>query len=75
MKEVDPHPDWNEMRQAARKMFRSLGELRDVQVMADWLNKLCPENDALKNRFTGNTGARRKTGESEGATPRRTVRR
>ena len=51
MKEVDPHPDWNEMRQAARKMFRSLGELRDVQVMADWLNKLCPEDDALKNHL------------------------
>jgi CHAD domain-containing protein len=51
MKEVDPHPDWNEMRQAARKMFRSIGELRDVQVMADWLNILCPEDDALKNRL------------------------
>jgi len=51
MKEVDPHPHWNEMRQAARKMFRSLGELRDVQVMADWLNGLCPEDDALKNHL------------------------
>jgi CHAD domain-containing protein len=51
IKEVDPHPDWNEMRQAAKKMFRSLGELRDVQVMAAWLNKLCPEDDPLKNHL------------------------
>ena len=49
MQEVDPHPDWNEMRIAARKLFQSLGELRDVQIMADWLNRLCPEQDALKD--------------------------
>src|SRR5437868_2432378 len=51
MQEVDPHPDWNEMRVAARKLFQSLGELRDVQVMADWLNRLCPEPDALKDHL------------------------
>jgi len=26
MKEIDPHPDWEEMRECARKLFRSLGE-------------------------------------------------
>jgi CHAD domain-containing protein len=48
VEEIDPHPDWEEMRDGARKLFRSLGELRDAQVMGDWLNKLRPEEDAKK---------------------------
>ena len=51
MEEIDPHPDWEEMRECARKLFRSLGELRDAQVMTEWLNKLHPEEDALKRQM------------------------
>lgn len=51
MEEVDPHPDWQEMRKAARKLFRALGELRDAHVMTDWLNQLQPETDALKSKL------------------------
>src|SRR5258705_12278551 len=51
MEEIDPHPDWEEMRECARKLFRSLGELRDTQVMTEWLNKLHPEEDPLKRQM------------------------
>jgi CHAD domain-containing protein len=51
MEEIDPHPDWEEIRKAARKLFRALGELRDAHVMADWLNQLQPETDALKAKM------------------------
>jgi CHAD domain-containing protein len=55
--EVDPHPEWKEMRGCARKLFRSLGDLRDTHVMTDWLNQLHPEEDELKtwmlNWFAG----------------------
>lgn len=43
MEEIDPHPDWEEMRDCARKLFRSLGALRDAQALAEWLNYLHPE--------------------------------
>jgi CHAD domain-containing protein len=51
MQEIDRHPDWEEMRGCARKLFRSLGELRDAHVMAESLNKLHPEEDALKRQL------------------------
>jgi len=33
--EIDPHPDWREMRGCGRKVFRSMGELRDAQIAVD----------------------------------------
>jgi CHAD domain-containing protein len=51
MQEIDPHPDWEEMRGCAKKLFRSLGKLRDAHIMAEWLNKLHPEEDALKRQL------------------------
>src|SRR5271157_4348410 len=33
MEEVDPEGSWQEMRKLGRKLFRQLGELRDVQVL------------------------------------------
>jgi len=51
MKEIDPHPDWEEMRGCAKKLFRSLGDLRDAHIMAEWLQKLHPEQDALKRQL------------------------
>ncbi|HLZ52126.1 MAG TPA: CHAD domain-containing protein [Candidatus Acidoferrum sp.] len=48
MEEVDPDPTWPSMRKVARRLFRSLGELRDAQVMAGLVRKLGPENDPLR---------------------------
>ncbi len=39
---LDPHPDWKAMKKAGKKLFQSLGELRDVQIMMDWIEKLEP---------------------------------
>ncbi len=39
---VDPDPDWKAMKKAGKRLFQSLGELRDVQVMMEWLEKLGP---------------------------------
>jgi CHAD domain-containing protein len=46
--EIDPHPDWGEMRGCARKVFRSMGELRDAQMAEEWLEQLVPEPDPVK---------------------------
>jgi len=47
MEEVDPDPAWEEMRRAAKKMFKSLGGLRDAQVMEEWVEKLAPAEDPI----------------------------
>jgi len=47
--EIDPHPDWDEMRGCARKVFRSMGGLRDAQIMEAWLCELGPQDDAVKS--------------------------
>jgi CHAD domain-containing protein len=51
MEEVDPDPAWPEMRKVARRVFRALGDLRDTQVMEEWVKKLGPENDPLRTQL------------------------
>jgi CHAD domain-containing protein len=48
MEEVDPNPAWGELRKVARKLFRELGELRDTQVLDEWVKKLGAEGDPLR---------------------------
>jgi len=48
MEEVDPDPTWYQMRKAARKLFRGLGAVRDVQVLEGWVKQLGAEADPLR---------------------------
>lgn len=48
MQEVDPDPAWRQMRSVPRKLFRKLGELRDAQVMDEWVKALAPSDDPLR---------------------------
>jgi CHAD domain-containing protein len=48
MREVDPAPAWHEMRSLPKKLFRKLGELRDTQIMDEWLAEHGAENDKLR---------------------------
>ena len=51
MEEVDPDAAWPAMRKAARKLFRSLGALRDAQVLDAWIKKLAPETDPIRGHL------------------------
>ena len=42
---VDPLEAWGEMRKEGRKLFKRLGDLRDVQVMREWIGHLAGEAD------------------------------
>jgi CHAD domain-containing protein len=42
---VDPDPGWKAMKKAGKALFSSLGDLRDGQVMAEWVRKLGPPED------------------------------
>src|SRR6202453_503920 len=37
---IDPDSSWKAMKKAGRKLFQALGELRDMQVMEEWIEKL-----------------------------------
>jgi CHAD domain-containing protein len=37
---IDPDSSWKEMKKAGRRLFQALGELRDMQVMEEWIEKL-----------------------------------
>lgn len=60
MEEVDPDPSWQSMRKVARRLFRSLGKLRDVQVMAGLVKKLGTENDPLRAQLLASLEAEEK---------------
>jgi CHAD domain-containing protein len=51
MQEVDPDPAWRQMRTVPKKLFRRLGELRDAQVMDEWVRKLAPTNDSIRTQL------------------------
>jgi CHAD domain-containing protein len=44
---MDPDREWKSMKKAGKKLFQSLGALRDVQIMMEWIEKL---NDAQRAR-------------------------
>jgi CHAD domain-containing protein len=48
MKEIDLHPAWGDLRHLPRKLFRKLGELRDMQIMDEWVRAHGAENDKLR---------------------------
>lgn len=45
---VDPDPEWKQMKKLGKSLFRSLGELRDTQVMMEWVAKLAEDHDSVR---------------------------
>ena len=49
---VDPDRAWQQMKRLAKPLFSSLGDLRDTQVMLEWVAKLSQPGDALGESLT-----------------------
>jgi CHAD domain-containing protein len=47
MAAIDPDPAWKEMKKAGKRLFRRLGELRDVHVMQEWVHRLDSPSDPV----------------------------
>jgi CHAD domain-containing protein len=45
---VDPDPEWKEMKKLGKALFSSLGELRDTQVMMEWVTRLSEDHDSVQ---------------------------
>ncbi len=50
MMAMDPDPSWKDMKKAGKALFRRLGELRDVQIMMEWIEKLEPQVERTATR-------------------------
>ncbi len=57
---VDPDPTWRKMRKAGKTLFSALGELRDVQVLKEWVEKLGSADDPVKGKLTAYCEARKR---------------
>src|SRR5229473_1020081 len=44
---MDPDPSWKQMRKAGKKLFRALGDLRDMHVLQQWVEKLSDADDPV----------------------------
>jgi CHAD domain-containing protein len=49
---IDAEPAWKKMRAAGKELFAPLGDLRDVQVQMEWIQKLGVEGDPVRERVT-----------------------
>lgn len=48
---IDPDKTWKAMRREGGRLFRRLGELRDVHVMTEWVRHLSTPNDPVGTRL------------------------
>ncbi len=51
LSEVNPSPGWRKIKKASSAMFHTLGELRDVQVMAERVKRLGSAGDPVRRRM------------------------
>jgi CHAD domain-containing protein len=55
---LDPDSSWKDMKKAGKKVFQALGELRDMQVMEEWIEKLNGMDDSAKEQPAQDQGSR-----------------
>src|SRR5580704_3534870 len=46
--DTNPSPGWNKLKKTSKKLFHTLGEVRDVQVEQEWVKKLSPAEDTSR---------------------------
>ncbi len=49
--EIDAHPAWRALRKTSKKLFRSLGVIRDAQVQEAWALKQAGADDPLRGQI------------------------
>lgn len=55
---MDPDQSWKDMKKAGKKLFQALGELRDMQVMKEWVEKLSDADDPVSVKLLNHIQAR-----------------
>src|SRR6202007_978279 len=47
LRAMDPDKSWKQMKKASKPLFQSLGDLRDMQVMTEWVERLGSADDSV----------------------------
>jgi CHAD domain-containing protein len=55
---MDPLAAWAEMRKESRRLFKRLGDLRDTQVMGEWIKQLADSQDPAGIALAAHLGGR-----------------
>ena len=55
---IDPDPNWKDMKKAGKRLFRRLGELRDVHVVQEWIHNLDTPDDPVTGPLLQSVTAR-----------------
>ena len=55
---IDPDRNWKDMKKAGKRLFRRLGELRDVHVMQEWVYRLDTPDDPVTGPLLQSVAAR-----------------
>jgi CHAD domain-containing protein len=58
LRAIDPDPEWKAMKKAGKQLFQRLGDLRDIQVMMEWIEELEPAASAEPADVSGASVAR-----------------
>jgi CHAD domain-containing protein len=45
---LDPDPNWKAMKKAGKRLFQRLGDLRDIHVMMEWVEKLSAAQEPIR---------------------------
>jgi CHAD domain-containing protein len=51
LRAVDPDPAWKQMKKAGKALFSRLGDLRDVQVMEEWVHHFDSPGDSVTSKL------------------------
>jgi len=51
LNQVNPDPIWRKIKKSTKRLFHSLGQLRDTQVERDWVRRLLPPGEAVRGRL------------------------
>ena len=58
LRAIDPDSSWKDMKKSGKKLFQALGELRDMQVMQEWIEKLGDAADPAAIKLLDHVRAR-----------------
>ncbi len=69
MMAMDPDPEWKAMKKAGKRLFQRLGDLRDIQIMMEWIDHLHPATIVARRSPSALPPEAEKSGGSADAAP------
>jgi CHAD domain-containing protein len=69
MMAMDPDPEWKAMKKAGKRLFQRLGDLRDIQIMMEWIDLFDPPPNVERTLLSALPPEAEHSGHLAGAAP------